>query len=67
MTKPLHLVQEKTGLNRAVVSLIKLKYFEVAQVLGFFGNSNGKDEMPDRAQVRQSKTCRSSHGCLHFQ
>lgn len=53
MREILHLVQEKTGLNRAVVLLTKLKHFEVAQVLGFFGNSNGKDETVERVQVRQ--------------
>lgn len=30
MRETLHLVQEKTGLNKAVALLMKLKHFEVA-------------------------------------
>lgn len=58
MRETLHVVQEKTDLNRAVVLLIKLKHLAVAQLLGYFGNSNSKDETVDRAQARQSKTCK---------
>jgi len=64
MRETLHLVQEKAGLIRTVLLPIKLKHFEIAQVLEFFQNSNGKDEMVDRVQVRQ--TCRSPRHCFHL-
>lgn len=51
--------QEKTCLSRAVILLIKPKYFEGVQVLGFFGNSNVR---VDRVQMRL--TC---PGCLGLQ
>lgn len=65
MRERLHLVHKQTCLNRPGGLLIKLKYSEVGQVLGFVGNGNSKDEMVDSAG--EAKTGRSSHGCLHFQ
>lgn len=53
------LAQDKTCLNRALVLLIKLKHFEGAQVLGLFGNSNGKGgQSADEAQ-----TCTAALAC----